>query len=41
VVLVVAVVESSVGSTTGAAVMAVGHRVRVTTVATGGNSLKN
>ena len=39
VVLAVAVVESSVGPTAGAAVMAVGHRVRMTTAA-GGNSLK-
>ena len=40
VVLAGAVVESSVGLTTGAAVVAVGHRVGMTTVATGGSSLK-
>lgn len=40
VVLAVAWVDSSVGSTTGAAVMVVGYRVRMTAVATRGNSLK-
>ena len=40
VVLMVAVVETSVGPTAGAAVVAVGHRVGMTTVATGGSSLK-
>jgi len=40
-VVVLMVAESSVGPTAGAAVVAVGHRVRMTTVATGGSSLKN
>jgi len=40
VVLAVAVVETTVGPTAGAAVVAVGHRVGMTTVATGGGSLK-
>ena len=41
VVLTVAVVDRSVGGTTGAAVMVVGYRVSggMTTVATGGNGL--
>ena len=38
--LAVAMVESSVGLATGAAVMAVGNQGRMTTVTTGGNGLK-
>ena len=40
VLLMVAAVETSVGPTAGAAVVVVGHRVGMTTVATGGSSLK-